>query len=393
MFKLSLYLLFWSLIFGFIIGIFGISLSLIQITNFYIQEGTQQVDDTYTYRIVPSENMVLNDDTIVTLQNVEGVAFADPYITPTNTITGSINYFGFTASYPIQVQGVPKRLGIQKAKNQYKNSWDSADITSIPVLLPQQAITLYNNLAPQRGWPSLSEDSFLGLPGTSLAIDNNSYQVVISGFDADEFGTIVTVPSQKLFSILETQGLNPNYDYILIETVPGLTRLQARNTANTMTSLGYSLASAKEESFQQGLFIRIKYTVTIFGVSILIAFIVLLFYSIHHLFLPIKNRIFFYRVWGIKDTLPLISIIIFSFFSFLTGIISWIICFFAVIPVQEYITSTISHFGFNVPSLRESAKIALESGFMGLSLFFLVNIFTLLYFYKKIPKADYIKKF
>ena len=391
--KLFLRLLLWSIIFGFVSGIFGIGLSLIQVANFYLQEGTQQVSDTYTYKVLNSENKVLTDEIITELQNIEGVAFVDPYLSPTNEIIGSINYFGFSASYPIQIHGIPKRLGQKKAENKHKASWDSADLSSIPALLPQQAITLYNNLAPQRSWPTLSEESFLGLPGASLSIGANKLNAVISGFDADEFGTVVSVPAQKIYAILESLGYNPNYDYILIETVPGLTKSQARDSANRMEGIGFELTSAKEESFQQGIFIRIKYTIIIFGFSILIAFIFLLYYNLRFLFEQIRQRVLLYRIWAIKDQTSLISGFFALIFSLITGIISWLICFFAVVPAQKYIIDTITKFGLNAPSLRDSVRISLETGVLSTFLFLSITLLTIIHFFVTTPKANYIKRF
>ena len=391
--KLFLRLLLWSLIFGFVSGIFGVGLSLIQVADFYLQEGTQQVSDTYTYRVLNSEEKLLTDEIITVLQNVEGVSFVDPYLSPTNEIVGSINYFGFSASYPIQTHGIPKRLGQKKAENKHKASWDSADLSSIPVLLPQQAITLYNNLAPQRSWPTLSEQSFLGLPGASLSIGNNKINAVISGFDADEFGTIVSVPAQKIYAILESLNLKPNYDYILIETVPGLTKSQARDSANRMQDLGFVLTSAKAESFQQGVFIRIKYTTIIFGFSILIAFIFLLYYNIRFLFEQIRQRVLLYRIWAVKDKTALLSGLFAIVFSLITGIISWLICFFAVVPAQKYIIDAITKFGLNAPSLRDSVRISLETGVLSTVLFLSITLLTIIHFFLTTPKANDIKKF
>ena len=391
--KLFLRLLSWSLIFGFVSGIFGIGLSLIQVADFYLLEGTQQVSDTYTYKVLNSDNKLLTDEIITVLQNVEGVAFVDPYLAPTNDIVGSINYFGFSASYPVQIQGIPKRLGQKKAKNNYRASWNSADLSSIPVLLPQQAITLYNNLAPQRSWPTLAEESFLGLPGASLSINNNKVSAVISGFDADEFGTIITVPAQKIYAIIESLGLNPNYDYILIETVPGLTKSQARDSADKIKELGFELTSAKAESFQQGVFIRIKYTTIIFGFSILIAFIFLLHYNIRFLFEQIRQRVLLHRIWAVKDNLTLISGFFAFIFAIITGIISWLICFFAVVPAQKYIIDTITRFGLNAPSLRDSVRISLETGVLSTVLFLSITLLTIIHFFVTTPKANHIKKF
>lgn len=391
--KLFLRLFSWSLIFGFVSGIFGVGLALIHVANFYLQEGTQQVSDTYTYRVLNSEDKILTDEIITELQNVEGVAFVDPYLSPTNEIIGSINYFGFSASYPVQIHGIPKRLGQQKAKNNHQTSWDSADLSSIPILLPQQAITLYNNLAPQRSWPTLSEESFLGLPGASLSIGNNKLTAVISGFDADEFGTAVSVPAQKIYAILESLNLNPNYDYILIETVPGLTKSQARDSSDKMQDLGFELTSAKAESFQQGVFVRIKYTTIIFGFSILIAFIFLLYYNIRFLFEQIKQRVLLYRIWAVKDKTALLSGVFALIFSLITGIISWLICFFAVVPAQKYIIDTITRFGLNAPSLRDSVRISLETGVLSAFLFLSITLLTIIHFFLTSPKANHIKKF
>ena len=390
---LSFRLLGWSFIFGFIIGIFGVSLSLMQIADFYLEEGTENVANTYTFNVKPTSTKSLTETSIVELQNVEGVAFADPYFTPAIETIGAINYFGFNASYPLQIQGIPSRLGREQAVATHRSEWESADLNRIPVLLPQQAVTLYNNLAPQRSWPTLDEKAFLGLPGTSILIQENSYQAIISGFDAEEFGMTIKAPAQKLYAIFADLDLSPSYDYINIETVAGLNRQQARNTAKSITDLGYSLAKSNEEDFQQSLFKRIKYTIGIFAISILIAFIILLFYDMYHLLKPIQIRISHYRLWGIKDTTFIRAMFLFGMFAICSGIISWIICFFAVIPVQEYITSTISRFGFNVPSLRESARVALEAGVLGIVLFFLTNTITIVTFYRKIPPSYYIKKF
>ncbi|MGL5956581.1 MAG: hypothetical protein ACRC0X_08305 [Brevinema sp.] len=391
--KLSLRLFIWALIFGFVSGIFGISSALIQIADFYLQEGTQQATDTYSYRIPNTDKKPLDDNTITELQNIQGTAFVDPYFKPTNEIIGSINYFGFSISQAVTINGIPKRQGIKKATQAYQNLWNSADLSTIPVLLPQQAIALYNNLAPQRSWPTLSESSFIGLPGVKMTIGTNDIDVIISGFDPDEFGTVITAPSEKLYTLFNNIGLNPVYDYLLLETVPGLTKRQIREFLNTIEDLGYQTTAGREENFQQGLFIRIKYTIMIFGISILIAFIFLLHYNIRNLLKPLRNQILLYRIWAIKDKL-IFQTSLFSFiFALLSGAISWIICFFAVIPAQSYIIDTLSTFGINTPPLKDTVRISLETALICIFLYLIINITTIIYFYYRIPKANYIKKF
>ncbi len=381
--KLSLRLFLWSLIFGFITGIFGISLSLMNIVDFYIQEGTQQVSDTYSYRINHSDNKPIGD--LVELQNIEGVAFVDPYFS-VKQILGSINYFGFSASENVTVRGIPKRLGIQKSDPSYASQWESADLSTIPVLLPQQAIMLYNNLAPQNSWPVLSGESFLGLPGVNVNIGTSTVQAIISGLDSDEFNLVLSVPSEKLHAIYNNQNINSTYDYIILETVPGLSSTQRREIIKKVEALGYQTTDARETSFQQGLFTRIKYTIAIFGFGILIAFVLLLHYNIFNLLSPLKQKISLYRIWSIKDYTFIQTIFISLVFSLLTGVIAWLLCFFAIIPAQEYIIDAISRFGVQIPSLRDSVRVSLETAFFSILLYFSINIFTLLYFYYKIQK-------
>lgn len=386
--KLNLRLIFWAIIFGFISGIFGISLALIQIADYYLKEGTQQKTETFSFRISNSPNKLLNEDSILELQNVEGIAFVDPYFTPTNQITGTINYFGFTASTPVPVNGIPKRLGIEKAKRTHQADWNSTDLDTIAVLLPQQAITLYNNLAPQRGWPNLSEESFIGLPGITMNIDTNAIKVIISGFDPDEFGTIVSLSAEKLFSIYNNLGLEPSYDYFILETVPGLTAAQGRDVNKRIEALGYQTSRGREINFQQGLFIRIRYTLIIFGGSILLAFIVLLYYNISNSLRPLREKIMHYRIWAVKDPV-IFPVCFFSLiFSSITGIISWIVCFFAVVPAQNYIIDSVSHIGINIPPLRDSVIISFETAIASSALFFLTNLFTTIYFYLTIPRSN-----
>ncbi len=382
--KLSLRLFSWSLIFGFITGIFGISLSLMNIVDFYIQEGTQQVSDVYSYRINHSDNKPIGD--LLELQNIEGIAFVDPYFT-VNQILGSINYFGFSASENVTVQGIPKRLGIKKSDPAYTSQWESVDLSSIPVLLPQQAIMLYNNLAPQNSWPILSGESFLGLPGVNLNIGSDTINAVISGLDSDEFNLVLSVPSEKLYAIYNHLNLNPAYDYVILETVPGLSSSQRRETIKKVEALGYQTSDASETSFQRSLFTRIKYTIGILGFGILIAFVLLLHYNIFNLISPLKQKVLLYRIWSVRDYTFLQTIFISLAFSLLTGGIAWLLCFFAVVPAQEYIIETISRFGLPTPSLRDSVRVSLETAFFSTSLYFSINIFTLLYFYYKTKKV------
>lgn len=389
--RLNLQLILWSIIFGFISGIFGISVSLIRFADFYLQEGTQQKTETFLYRVANSADKPLTDASITELQNIEGIAFVDPYFSPTNEIIGTINYFGFTASTPVPISGIPKRLGIQKAKRNYQSQWSSSDLNSIAVLLPQQAIILYNNIAPQRGWPNLTEESFIGLPGVKMSIGTNTVNVIISGFDPDEFGTIVTVSAEKLFSIFNNYNLTPYYDYFQLETVPGLTAAQGRNIVKEIENLGYRTEDGNQISFQQGLFLRIRYTLIIFGASILLAFMFLLFYSISNSLLPIRRKIVLYRIWGIRDPIFIQSVFFSIVFSAITGIIAWIICFFAVIPAQDYLINTITQFGINVPALRDSVRISLEIAIFSSSLYLIINIFAILYFYSRTPQASQTK--
>ncbi|MGL4676944.1 MAG: hypothetical protein ACRCWI_04665 [Brevinema sp.] len=391
--KLSLHLLIWALIFGFVSGIFGISSALIQIADFYLQEGTQQATDIYNYRISNTDKNPLNDNVITELQNIQGTAFVDPYFKPTNQVIGSINYFGFSASNAITLSGIPKRQGIKKASQAHQSQWNSADLSSIPVLLPQQAISLYNNLAPQRSWPSLPESSFIGLPGVELTINTNSVRAIISGFDPDEFGTTITAPSEKLYAFFNSIGLNPTYDYLILETVPGLTKKQNRELLKSIEDLGYQTTAAREDNFQQELFMRIKYTIMIFGISILIAFIFLLHYNIQILLRPLRERLLLYRIWAVKDHLILKTSFFSTIFAFLAGMVSWIVCFFAVIPAQSYIIDTLSKFGINTPPLKDTVRISLETALICMLLYLSINLITVIYFYYNIPKASYIKKF
>jgi len=390
---LSLRLLLWSIIFGCVIGVFGINLVIIRIANFYLQEGTTRNTDTYTFRIVTSPDKILNNDSIIELQNIEGIANISPYFSPTNQIEGSINYFGFQASYPITLKGIPKSIGKKKADLKYQNKWDSLDLQTIPVLLPQQALVLYNSMAPQRGWPVLNEEAFLGLPNITLKIEGKEYEAIITGFDKDEFGIVVSVPAQKLFTIYQQQELKPVYNSIIIKTLSGMNKKQARNTANSVSLLNYKLESANAENFKTGLFIRIKITVTILGISILIAFILLKFYHLIYFFSLFRNKIWLYRIWGLKTHIGPQTFIFTILFSFICGFISWAVCFFAIIPAQDYLIHVLQQFGFNAPPIKDSARTALEIGIIGSGVFCSIVMITFSIFYFSIPKAKYIKKF
>ncbi len=391
--KISLRLFLWALIFGFISGIFGISLALIQITDFYLQEGTQQVTDNFSYRIDNTANKPLKESALDELRNVEGIAYVDPYFNPTNEMIGRISYFGFNASQPITVNGIPKRLGMAKAVPSYRQEWDSVDLSVIPALLPKQAITLYNNIAPQRGWPNLTEDTFIGLPGISLEINTNSIRAIITGFEPDQFGAIVSVPAEKLYSIFNDLGLEPSYDYFILESVPGLSTAQNRQIISALQNLGYQTSDARELSFQQGLFMRIKYTIAIFAVSILFAFALLLHYNIITILVPMKETILLHRIWAVRDNTGALAVFFTVFFAFVAGIISWFVCFFAVIPAQDYVVGTIGQLGINLPPLRDSVIASIHTAVYCILVYLFVNLTTIIVFFMKVPKANYIKKF
>ncbi|MGL4394133.1 MAG: hypothetical protein ACRCS8_02800 [Brevinema sp.] len=384
---------YWSLIFGFVLGIFGISLSVIKIANFYISEGTGQKTDTYSFTISSSEARPL-DDTIMTMfKNVEGIAAVSPYFSPTDQIEAGISFLGFSASYPIKIKGIPLLHGLSNVANAQRSTWSSANLERLPVLLPAQAVSLYNNLAPQRGWPTLEESAFIGLPGAFAKIGNQRVQISIVGFDPNEFGNIATVPAQTLFAIYNRMGLNPSYDSFVLETVSGLDRAQVRELVRELGKLGYPLEESKKESFQIGLFTRIKYTVGIFGFGILIAFMILKFLSFRGLLSEKKQQIWLYRIWGLPDFLVpsiMISMLIFGMFA---GVFAWIISFFAVIPAQEYIIDVLQNFGFNTPPLRTSAATALQTGIVATSLFITITSLGAANFYLKTRKANYISKF
>ncbi len=391
--KISLRLLAWAVIFGFISGIFGIALSLIQITNFYLSEGTQQVSDSFIYRIENTSAKPLKENALEELRNIEGIAFVDPFFNPTNEIIGSINYFGFSASQPVVVHGIPKRIGIERAVPAYRQEWNSADLSVLPVLLPRQAITLYNNIAPQRGWPTLTEDSFIALPGISLKIASDEVRALITGFEPDKFGAIVSAPSEKLYAIYNELGLDPHYDYVILESVPGITVAQNRSIISDIQSLGYQTRDARELSFQQGLFIRIRYTIIAFTASILFAFVLLLYYNIINILRPMRDTILLHRIWAVGDNIAAISVFFTVFFGLVSGVLAWFVSFFAVIPAQDYIVSTISQLGINAPPVRDSAIASLYAAGTCIILFISVNIATIAYFFIRVPKASYIKKF
>ncbi|MGL4387971.1 MAG: hypothetical protein ACRCTJ_01075 [Brevinema sp.] len=384
---------YWSVIFGFVLGIFGISLSVIKIANFYISEGTGQKTDTYSFTIRNSEEQVLNDETLTLFKNVEGVAKVSPYFSPLEQIEAGISYLGFSASYPIKIKGIPLLDGISNVAPPQRNLWSSANLERLPVLLPQQAVSLYNNLAPQRGWPILKENAFIGIPGAFLKIGDTQLEAVIVGFDPNEFGNIVSVPAQTLFAVYNKLGLYPSYDSLVVESVSGLNRQQVRELAKNLVGLGYPLEESKKENFQIALFTRIKYTVGILGFGILIAFIILKFMSFRELLSKRQKQIWLYRVWGIPDHLSLIIIISMVIFSILCGIFAWIISFFAVIPAQEYIINALQTFGLNTPPLKTSAETALQTGFGATALFILITTIGSLLFYFSVRKANYIKKF
>lgn len=390
---LSTRLFLWSIIFGCVIGVFGINLAIIRIANFYLQEGTNINTDTYTFRIVSSPDKPLNNDALIELQNIEGIASISPYFSPTNQAEGSIDYFGFKAKYPITLKGIPNSIGKNKSNPDYQKYWDSIDLRIIPILLPQQAFSLYNSLAPQKDWPILNEDAFLGLPNVYLTIEGTKYRAIITGFDKDEFGIIASVPAQKLFTLYQQQNLNPLYDHIIITTISGITKKQARNTSKSISLLNYKLESANEENFKTGLFIRIKITVTILGTSIIIAFILLKIYHLYYFFSLSRRKIWLHRVWGIRDYTGLQTFLFSVMFTGLCGFISWAVCFFAIIPAQDYLIQVLTQLGFNSPPIKDSAKTALETGIIGAGVFEAIVILTYCIFSFSIPKANHIKKF
>lgn len=384
---------YWSVIFGIVLGIFGISFSIIRIANFYISEGTTKQTDIYSFTISSSPEKSLDDDTLTLFKNIEGVGAVLPYFSPKEQIEAGISYLGFTSSYPIKLKGIPLAEGLSNISAQQNNIWNSTRLDQIAVLLPEQAVVLYNNIAPQRGWPNLEKQSFIGIPGTFLTILDKKINATIVGFNPDEFGNIVTVPAETLFAIYEQAGTNPSYDYFIINSVDNLNRQQIRKLINDLKNLGYDLEESKKDSFQLGLFTRIKYTVGLLGFAILFAFIILKFISFTRLLSTKRQRMWFHRIWGIPDFL-LGSIIISTFiFSILCGILSWIVSFFAVVPAQEYIINALSTIGFNTPPIITTAQTALETAIFGLILFGIISIIGTIWFYQNIPKADYIDKF
>ncbi|MGL4563045.1 MAG: hypothetical protein ACRCVW_04240 [Brevinema sp.] len=384
---------YWSVIFGVVLGIFGISLSIIRIADFYISEGTGKKTDTYSFTITSSPEQPLNDSTITLFKNVEGVGMVSPYFSPSEIIQAGISYLGFSASYPINLKGIPLLEGLSNVSPAQRNIWNSANLDRLPVLLPEKAISLYNNLAPQRGWPVLEQNAFIGLPGAFVTIEGTRLDAIIVGFDPNEFGNTASVPAQTLFAIYNKVGLSPSYDSLVIESVSGLNRQQVRQLTRNLEDLGYPLEESKKENFQIGLFTRIRYTVGMLGFGILITFIILKFVAFRELLARKRKQIWLYRIWGIPDFLSFVLVISTVCFSVSCGLFSWIISFFAVIPAQEYIINTLQTFGLNTPPLRTSAQTALETGIGATILFIFISLLASILFYISVPKANYIDKF
>ncbi|MGL4366843.1 MAG: hypothetical protein ACRCTQ_00965 [Brevinemataceae bacterium] len=389
----SIRLFIWSIIFGFALGLFGISLSIIRIADFYLKEGANTESNRYLYCVQPQSNKPLNSQAVAELQNIAGIENVYPYITPKESFEGSINYFGFSASYPIQIKGLPKELAQLKAEPQYQDQWNSVNLDTIPVLIPNQALNIYNNIAPSRGWPILPMDRFLGLPGLKLKIGNQTVNVIITGFDNEDLGTTIIVPAEKLNAIFEKQQMTNLYDKIEVETIPGISKKQARDTIENITKIGYDIDDVRTQNFQAGLFFRIKITLSILGFGILAAFILLKFFHLQRFFSLYTKKIWMLRIWGIKNHFGIIIIFWTIVFSILCGFLTWLICFFIIIPAQDYIVSSLMQFGINTPDIKVSARTAIESSLTATGLFATINLFSAILFYNSIPKADFIKKF
>lgn len=380
--------LFWSIILGTAVGIFGVTLSVARIADFYLKEGATKTDKFFTIRIIPSSAKPLTKDSLAELNNIEGSARILPHFTPEELAEGSIGYFGFEAKYSVRLKGIPETCGADMAYLEYKKEWSSTSLDNISVLIPQQAINLYNNIAPSRGWPVLQESSFLGIPGVALTIMGSKYDAIITGFDSQEFGAVVSVPAEKLYAIYEAKGLNPSYNFIDIQTVEGMTK---RNLAKMKTSielLGYKIQTDNVESLQNKTFQKLKQIFLILGISVLCAFGLLKTSANLNYYRQFQIAIQHYKLWGIPNYTEVSIICLSLTFSLLCSIFAWFLNFFIVIPVQDSLINTVTQFGINTPELKLSAQIALQAGILGASLNFIIDIGTLIKFNFSIPKLS-----
>lgn len=372
---------FWTCILGISAGIFGVAYSVARITDFYLEEGSA-VKSIANLRVIPSEDAPLLKKTVTDLKNIEGITSVYPYFIPEGTVEGSVGYFGLQASYPIKLKGVPIDLGSKSVAGAFQEEWSSLASEKIPVLLPKRAIDMYNAAAPERGWPVLGQESFLGIPGLSVTIADKKFDVVIVGFDNDEIGITVSAPAEKLYDFYSDLKLNPEYAYIDLAVLDGLNKTDLAKLRQSITLAGYILETDNLESLQIRVLQRMKQWILFIGFAVLVGsiFLKFLFSIIYYRGYALRQRLLL--LWGIKSSLLPVHISIALVFSLITALLAWALCFFLVVPAQQPLVQTLISFGLKVPPLELSAQSAINVGILSGILYFLTDFANLIYFYK-----------
>ena len=369
----------WMFIFGVAAGIFGTAYSIARIANFYIQDGTPS-QGTAPLRVIPSENKPLIQSSISELRNIEDVTSVRPYFIPEGTVQGSVNYFGFSQSAPVKIQGVPTDIGVKSVAGAYIEEWSSLSSDRIPVLIPRRAIDLYNNAAPAQGWPTLPQDTFLGLPGLSMMIGESNFNVISVGFDNNEIGLTISAPAEKLYEIYSGLGLDPKYTYIDLELIPGLNAEALARIRQAVTLQGYNIETDTNENLQTRVLQRIRDGFMLIGLTFLlgILFLKVLFSIQYYRGFAKKQKLL--NLWGVHNTLLPTHTVGAFFFAICTALLAWGLCFFWIIPIQQPLSQSLVSFGLKLPPLELSAESAIQIGFIAGILHFLSDVFSLLWF-------------
>lgn len=369
----------WALIVGLASGIFGVTSSLARIADFYLKEGAG-TQKSAALRVVPAEGAPLLKNAVSELKNIEGVTDVYPYFLPQGTVIGAVEYFGFKGSMPIKIKGTPTGLGSKSAAGAYKEEWESLASEKIPVLIPKRAIDLYNASAPERGWPVLPQETFLGLPGVSLTIGERRFEALIAGFDNEEIGFAASAPAEKLYTIYEELGLNPEYTYIDLLVLDGLNKSALAQLRQAISLMGYKLETDNLESLQVRILQRVKFGLLFSGFLIFLGALslkVLFSLSYYRAFTP---RLHLLKIWGLKTPFIPAHILTALLFSCGTALLAWGFCFFFVIPAQTPLMESLGSLGLKLPPLDLSAETALSIGFYSGLCYFLSEVFNLFYF-------------
>ncbi|MGL5255262.1 MAG: hypothetical protein ACRC9L_09765 [Brevinema sp.] len=371
--------LLWMFIFGVAAGIFGVAYSIARIANFYIQDGTPN-REVAPIRVIPSETKPLFQSSISDLRNIEDVTSVRPYFIPEGTVQGSVSYFGINQSAPVKVQGVPTDVGVKSVAGAYIEEWNDISSERIPILIPRRAIELYNNVAPAQGWPTLPQDTFLGLPGLSVMIGETQFGVIPVGFDNNEIGLTISAPAEKLYEIYNELGLNPQYTYIDLELIPGLNTEALSRIRQAISVQGYNIEKDVDENLQTRILQRIRGGFMMIGLTLFLGVLILkVLFSIQY-YQSFKEKQNLLELWGIRNLLIPSHILGAIIFSICTAILAWGLCFFWIIPIQQPLSQNLTSFGLKLPPLELSAESAIQIGLFAGIIYLISDLFNLLWF-------------